>query len=47
MNNFKYKTRAARKRRRNPDSTLFQLLTPTESRQARAIAYKAALAVLG
>ena len=47
MNNFKYKTRAAHKRRRNSNSTLLQLMTPAESQQARAIAYKAALAVLG
>jgi hypothetical protein len=47
VNTFKYKTRAAQKRRRTTKSTLFQLMTPAESRQARAIAYKAALAVLG
>lgn len=47
MKNFQYKSRAAQKRRRNPKSSLFQLMTPAESRQARAIAYQAALAVLG
>lgn len=34
-------------RRRNPKPSLFRLMTPTESREARAIAYRAALAVLG
>jgi hypothetical protein len=47
VNNFKYKSRAAHRRRRNIHSSLFQLMTPAESRQARAIAVKAALAVLG
>lgn len=47
MNNFKYKSRTAQKRRRTINSSLFQLMTPAESRQARAIAYQAALSVLG
>jgi hypothetical protein len=41
------KSRRARKTRRNPDLSLFQLMSPNESRKARAIAYDAALAVIG
>lgn len=47
VNNFQYKSRQPTKRRRNSNSSLFQLMTPAQSRQARAIAYKAALAILG
>jgi hypothetical protein len=41
------KNRRANSRRRNPALSLFQRLSPAESREARAIAYQAALAVIG
>jgi hypothetical protein len=41
------KIRRAKNRRRNPNLSLFQRLSPAESREARAIAYEAALAVIG
>ena len=37
----------ARNRRRNPELSLFQRMSPDENVQARAIAYKAALAIIG
>ena len=47
MNTNKLKNRRAKNRRRNPNLSLFQRLSPAESREARAIAYEAALAVIG
>ncbi len=47
MNTSNLKTRRAKNRRRNPNLSLFQRLSPAESREARAIAYEAALAVIG
>jgi hypothetical protein len=41
------KSRRARRRRRNPQFSIFQSMTPAQSREARAIAYQAALAVIG
>jgi hypothetical protein len=41
------KNRRAKDRRRNDRLSLFQRLSPAESREARAIAYEAALAVIG
>jgi hypothetical protein len=41
------KNRRAKDRRRNDKLSLFQRLSPAESREARAIAYEAALAVIG
>ncbi len=45
--NTKFEHRRAKSRRANTTPTLFQLLTPAQNRQARKIAYKAALAVIG
>jgi hypothetical protein len=47
LNKTKRKSRQATNRRRNPALSLFQRLSPAESREARAIAYEAALAVIG
>ncbi|MGN6154429.1 MAG: hypothetical protein ACTHN4_01685 [Sphingomicrobium sp.] len=47
MKTNKRKARRAKDRRRNPNLSLFQRLSPAESRQARAIAFEAALAVIG
>lgn len=47
MNTNKRKNRRAKNRRRNSNLSLFQRLTPAQSREARAIAYEAALAVIG
>jgi hypothetical protein len=47
VNKIQSKSRRARKRRCNPTPSLFQLLSHNESRQARAIAFEAALAVIG
>jgi hypothetical protein len=33
--------------RRNPNLSIFQMMSPSESREARKVAYKAALAVIG
>jgi len=41
------KSRRARMRRAKSQRTIFQSMTRAESLQARAIAYKAALAVIG
>jgi hypothetical protein len=43
---IKSKSRRARSRR-NSNPSLFQKMTPTEIRKVRAIAYEAALAVIG
>jgi hypothetical protein len=47
VNNNERKSRHARNRRRNQQLSLFQRLSPAQSREARAIAYQAALAVIG
>jgi hypothetical protein len=47
VNKNKRKCWQARKPRRNSTPSLFELMTPAESRKARAIACKAALAVIG
>jgi hypothetical protein len=47
MKNTNSKSRRARTRRAKTNHTLFQMMTRAESRQARAIAYEAALAVIG
>jgi hypothetical protein len=47
VNKNKRKCWQARKPRRNSTPSLFQLRTPAESRNARTIAQKAALAVIG
>jgi hypothetical protein len=44
---FERKARRARKRLRNPEFSIFRSMTPAQSREARAIAYRAALAVIG
>ena len=41
------KSRRGRMRRAKPQRTIFQMMTRAESLEARAIAYKAALAVIG
>jgi len=41
------RSRRKRNRRRNPTPSLFRSMTAAESIEARAIAYEAALAVLG
>ncbi|MGI8705924.1 MAG: hypothetical protein ACR2JJ_09060 [Sphingomicrobium sp.] len=47
MNNSKRKYWRVTQPRRTTDPSLFQLLTPMESRMARAIAVKAARSVIG
>lgn len=47
MNTNKRKYWRATQPRRTSNPSLFQLLTPTESRKARAIAFKAARSVIG
>ena len=47
MNNNIRKLRRAKNRRRNLKLSIFQRMSPAESREARAIAYQAALAVIG
>jgi hypothetical protein len=47
VNTNRRKSRPARNRRRNSNLSLFQRLSPAESREARAIAYQAALAIIG
>jgi hypothetical protein len=47
VNNIRRKIRRAKNRRRNPKLSIFQRMSPAESRAARAIAYEAALAVIG
>jgi len=47
MNIIQCKSRRAQRRRRNTDISIFRLMSPAESRQARAVAFEAALAVIG
>lgn len=47
MNINRRKNRRAKNRRRNDKLSLFQRLSPAESREARRVAYEAALAVIG
>lgn len=47
MNNIGFKTRRPQARRTNLRPLLVHLMSPAERREAQAIAYKAALAVLG
>lgn len=47
MNNKIRKIRRAKNRRRNLKLSIFQRMSPAESRQARRVAYEAALAVIG
>jgi len=47
VNTNRLKSRPAKNRRRNSKLSIFQRLSPAESREARAIAYQAALAVIG
>jgi hypothetical protein len=47
VNTNRFKNRRANARGRNPKLSIFQRLSPAESREARAIAYQAALAVIG
>jgi hypothetical protein len=47
VNTNKRKNRQAKNRRRNPALSLFERLSPAESREARKVAYEAALAVIG
>jgi hypothetical protein len=47
VNINKCKSRRARKPRRNIHLSIFQRMTPAQSREARVIAYEAALAVIG
>ena len=44
---IKRKNWRAKDRRRNPELSLLQRMSPAEHVQARAIAYEAALAVIG
>jgi hypothetical protein len=47
LNKNIYEMRRSKNRRRKPRLSLFQRLSPAESREARAIAYEAALAIIG
>jgi hypothetical protein len=47
VNTNKHKNRRPTRRRPNQNLSIFQRMTPDQSRQARAIAFKAALAVIG
>ena len=47
MNNPNYCNSRTRKRRLNPLQKLIRPTSPAHSREARAIAYEAALAILG
>lgn len=47
MNTNRLNQRQANNRRRKPNPSLFRMLTPRESREARRVAYEAALAVIG
>jgi hypothetical protein len=47
VNTNKRKNRQAKNRRRNPALSLFERLSPAESREARKVAYEAALAIIG
>jgi hypothetical protein len=47
VKHFQRKNRQATNRRRNPKHSILELMTPAENRQARRIAYEAALAVIG
>jgi hypothetical protein len=47
LNKNKRKSRQATNRRRNSAISLFQRLSPAESREARRVAFEAALAVIG
>jgi hypothetical protein len=47
LNKTKRESRQATNRRRNPALSLFKRLSPAESREARRVAYEAALAVIG
>jgi hypothetical protein len=44
---FERKARRERKRRASPEFSIFRSMTPAQSSEARAIAYRAALAVIG
>ncbi|MBA3834911.1 MAG: hypothetical protein M3448_01440 [Pseudomonadota bacterium] len=47
MNIMQFKSRRAPKRRRITTPSLFQLMTPAQSQEARLIARREALAILG
>jgi hypothetical protein len=47
VNTNRRKNRRPKNRRRNPNLSLFQRMSPAESREARAIAYEAALSIIG
>jgi hypothetical protein len=47
VNTKERNNRRANDRRRKQKLSLFQRLSPAESREARAIAYEAALAIIG
>jgi hypothetical protein len=47
VNRIKRKSRRANKLRRTSPLSIFQRMSPAQSREARAIAYEAALAVIG
>jgi len=47
VTNIVCKSRRYKRRRPNPKFSLFQTMTPAEMHEARAIAYQAALAVIG
>ena len=47
MKNTNFKSRRAQRRRAKTHPNIFQSLSKAESLQARAIAYKAALAIIG